>query len=151
MEYGEELNTEAEALRKEADAQAKAGDLSGGLKTMQRALELASADVARWLGASREVRECVKPLVESCIALYSDVAATLRPVPAKPHYTFNLRDISKVFQGVLMVDKRKIKGTDDFGKLGIHEIQRVFYDHRPLWHSLWGPMWAQKRPSIRAL
>ena len=47
-------------------------------------------------GASREVRECVKPLVESSIMLYDEVAAALRPIPTKPHYTFNLRDLSKV-------------------------------------------------------
>jgi dynein heavy chain len=42
------------------------------------------------------VRECVKPLVESSIMLYDEVAAALRPIPTKPHYTFNLRDLSKV-------------------------------------------------------
>jgi len=48
-----------------------------------------------------QVRECVKPLVESSIMLYEDVTRTLRPIPAKPHYTFNLRDLSKVIQGWL--------------------------------------------------
>ena len=46
-----------------------------------------------------QVRECVKPLVESSIMLYEDVTRMLRPIPAKPHYTFNLRDLSKVIQG----------------------------------------------------
>ncbi len=37
-------------------------------------------------------------LVKSTVALYNGISAELLPTPAKSHYTFNLRDISKVFQ-----------------------------------------------------
>ena len=69
-----------------------------------------------------------KNVVGGCIEVYNRISAELLPTPAKFHYTFNLRDISKVFQGVLMVSPRKIKSSEVFGKLAIHEIQRVFFD-----------------------
>jgi hypothetical protein len=40
----------------------------------------------------------LKPLVDCSITVYTRIAAELLPTPAKSHYTFNLRDVSKVFQ-----------------------------------------------------
>ncbi len=42
------------------------------------------------------------------IEVYKTVCASLLPTPSKSHYTFNLRDLSKVFQGVLMVEAKKV-------------------------------------------
>jgi dynein heavy chain len=74
------------------------------------------------------VRECVKPLVESSIMLYEDVTRTLRPIPAKPHYTFNLRDLSKVIQGVLRVQPSQLTGRPALLHLWWHECLRTFSD-----------------------
>ena len=43
-------------------------------------------------------------MVSSTLSLYTTILQELLPTPAKTHYTFNLRDLSKVFQGVLMAD-----------------------------------------------
>ena len=53
---------------------------------------------------------------------------TLKPTPEKPHYTFNLRDVSKVVQGVLMADKRRGREKEDIVRLWTHECCRVFSD-----------------------
>ena len=45
-------------------------------------------------------------IVKATVSVYNTILEDLRPTPAKPHYTFNMRDISKVFQGLLMGDKR---------------------------------------------
>jgi hypothetical protein len=37
-------------------------------------------------------------LVAATISTYNTLRAELLPTPAKSHYTFNLRDLSKVFQ-----------------------------------------------------
>jgi dynein heavy chain, axonemal len=39
-------------------------------------------------------------LVAATLALYDSVRAHLLPTPAKSHYTYNTRDLSKVFQGM---------------------------------------------------
>ena len=38
----------------------------------------------------------LKPMVDSSIEVYLRIATELLPTPAKAHYTFNLRDVSKV-------------------------------------------------------
>jgi dynein heavy chain len=67
-------------------------------------------------------------LVESTIEIYNRIAEELRPTPAKFHYLFNLRDVSKVFQGVLMTKPISIQNPETMAKLWINEAQRVFYD-----------------------
>lgn len=45
-----------------------------------------------------ECKQMVKPIVDCSIETYSRISAELLPTPTKSHYTFNLRDVSKVFQ-----------------------------------------------------
>ena len=48
-------------------------------------------------------------IVTACIQVYRTICSSLLPTPAKSHYTFNLRDLSKVFQGMLMHEIKSIE------------------------------------------
>lgn len=67
-------------------------------------------------------------IVKATVGTYNSILQELRPTPTKPHYMFNMRDVSKVFQGMLMCDKRKVATSVQLGRLWMHEVTRVFGD-----------------------
>ncbi|XP_026529026.1 dynein heavy chain 1, axonemal [Notechis scutatus] len=69
-----------------------------------------------------------EPLVDATIYVYSTITSQLLPTPAKSHYTFNLRDLSKVFQGMLVAEPAKIVDKLALLRLWYHESCRVFRD-----------------------
>jgi dynein heavy chain len=67
-------------------------------------------------------------VVKACVDIYESISAGMRPTPAKSHYTFNLRDLSKVNQGICLCSKASLPAADDLVKCWAHECQRVFMD-----------------------
>jgi dynein heavy chain len=93
------------------------------------------SNVMDWVFASKNVppfAESVKGMKDSIVAntiyIYKETSRRFRPTPAKSHYTYNLRDVSKVFQGISKSNARAIQKDDDFIKLWAHECMRVFQD-----------------------
>ncbi|KAE9139210.1 Dynein heavy chain 6, axonemal [Phytophthora fragariae] len=73
--------------------------------------------------------KAMKDGIISCvIEIYNRVTLELLPTPNKFHYTFNLRDVSKVFQGILMITPSKCPDADSMNRLWVHEASRVFQD-----------------------
>ena len=67
-------------------------------------------------------------IVSNTINIYKMIQESFRPTPAKSHYTYNLRDVSKVFQGISRASPKAIKTENDMIKLWAHECLRVFSD-----------------------
>jgi dynein heavy chain len=74
------------------------------------------------------VQELASGLVKATISVYNTILDQLRPTPAKPHYTFNMRDVSKTFQGLLMIDRRRVSTPIQLGRIWVHENRCVFGD-----------------------
>ncbi len=79
-------------------------------------------------GFTGAVKAMSGTLVDATITVYNTIAKELLPTPAKSHYTFNLRDMSKVFQGTLQGSPDFTKDKEGMVRLWSHECMRVFYD-----------------------
>jgi len=71
-------------------------------------------------------------LVSATLAVYGRAVGHLLPTPTKSHYSFNLRDISRVLQGMLLAKADAFPagpmGPAKMVRLWFHETLRVFYD-----------------------
>jgi dynein heavy chain len=66
-------------------------------------------------------------LVEATLEIYNTIKRELLPTPMKSHYTYNMRDISKVWQGVSMIGEAP-QNQLELIRLWSHETLRVFHD-----------------------
>ncbi|KAK1153304.1 dynein heavy chain 2, axonemal [Acipenser oxyrinchus oxyrinchus] len=80
----------------------------------------------------QEFEEEVKPIgnvvTQATLEIYNAIVQKFLPTPAKIHYLFNLRDISKVFQGMLRAHRDFHDTKHSITRLWIHECFRVFSD-----------------------
>lgn len=79
-------------------------------------------------GFNSEVARMDDKIVAGTMKIYNNIQVDLKPTPAKSHYTFNLRDFSKVIMGICMIDKTKCTSIDTVIRLWAHETMRVFGD-----------------------
>ena len=70
----------------------------------------------------------VPQIVQASVDVYNTICEKLLPTPEKSHYTFNLRDISKVFQGISLSPPTRVTDMTSLCRLWIHECYRVFHD-----------------------
>ena len=87
--------------------------------------------------------DVVGNLTDATIRLWKTMKTKMLPTPAKFHYVFNMRDLSRVFQGILFTPKESILEGGLRAKEGLlenfspqnmllglwrHECDRVFCD-----------------------
>ena len=95
-------------------------------------LELIFDTIAVWYFQSNkfpaDISRMASTLVEATLETYRTAMKDLLPTPSKSHYVFNLRDFSRVMQGVLMVKPSETFGKEELVRLWVHESLRVFGD-----------------------
>jgi dynein heavy chain len=64
-------------------------------------------------------------MTKATLQMYETVVQKFLPTPTKIHYLFNLRDISKVFQGLLRCDKKYYASKPTLVRLWVHECFRL--------------------------
>jgi dynein heavy chain len=79
-------------------------------------------------GYEEPVARMYKWCVGATMDVYKQAILQFLPTPAKSHYTFSLRDFSRVINGVMLTPPNRMKDPDKFIRLWIHESYRVFHD-----------------------
>jgi dynein heavy chain len=75
-----------------------------------------------------EIKGLCSNIVMSTVGLYKMVSEGFLPTPTKPVYMFNLRDISKVIEGMIRAKSTEFVSSELYLQLWVHESQRVFSD-----------------------
>eukprot|EP00965_Chrysotila_dentata_P111999 3703750-Pleurochrysis_carterae.AAC.3 len=78
--------------------------------------------------ASLQTPEFSDKLSKVSMDVFSAIVQTLPPTPAKFHYIFNLRDLSRITEGVMQATPDKCNAVADVVRLMRHELLRIFYD-----------------------
>ncbi|KAL3161683.1 hypothetical protein ABBQ38_008782 [Trebouxia sp. C0009 RCD-2024] len=78
-------------------------------------------------GVAEEVASMGPAIVSATVDIYQAIKRDLLPTPAKSHYTYNMRDLSKVFQGISMVGV-PVDTPEKMTRLWAHEALRIFHD-----------------------
>ena len=67
-------------------------------------------------------------LTELTLKVYAQITAALPPTPSKFHYLFNLRDLGRVYQGVMQATPDKFDQPHMIARVWRNETMRVFCD-----------------------
>ncbi|KAK3269901.1 Dynein heavy chain cytoplasmic, partial [Cymbomonas tetramitiformis] len=80
------------------------------------------------LKLSEDVRGAGSTLTEVTLNFYNHICEKLPPTPSRFHYIFNLRDLSRVYEGLLLATPDKFPDGASFIRLWRNEVLRIFHD-----------------------
>merc|ERR1719191_1794985 len=79
-------------------------------------------------GAAESVIDLSPKLTMATIDVWDKVKRSLLPTPSRFHYVFNMRELSRIFQGVMETPHNSIPDENRLISLWKHECTRVFAD-----------------------
>ncbi|GMH67856.1 hypothetical protein TrLO_g3024 [Triparma laevis f. longispina] len=74
------------------------------------------------------IKGVASKLTDVSLDLFNFIVEKLPPTPSKFHYIFNLRDLSRVYEGMCMATPDKFSDSASFVRLWRNECNRVFLD-----------------------
>ncbi|KAL3856163.1 hypothetical protein ACJMK2_010948 [Sinanodonta woodiana] len=77
---------------------------------------------------SKDIQDCVPIITKMTMSLYSTIVKDLPPTPSKFHYIFNLRDLSRIYQGMCLTTTDRFSKIEQFLRVWRNECQRVIGD-----------------------
>ena len=83
---------------------------------------------ARLANFAEPVKEAGSKVTDATLKLYRIIVERLPPTPSKFHYIFNLRDLSRVYEGLCLATEDMFGTADSFVRLWRNECIRVFGD-----------------------
>ena len=97
----------------------------------KKSMELIFSSILRGfldLGGRSSLGMFADPVVRASVDIYEKTINDFLPTPTKSHYTFNLRDMSKVVQGILTIKHENLTEKEMLFSIWTHEVFRVFRD-----------------------
>uniref|UniRef100_A0A4W5NCU9 Dynein axonemal heavy chain 10 n=1 Tax=Hucho hucho TaxID=62062 RepID=A0A4W5NCU9_9TELE len=83
-------------------------------------------------GHTRPFEECIQKMCDNLtfctLELYKNIIKDLPPTPSKFHYIFNLRDLSRVYNGLVLTNAERFLTVTQFVRVWRNECLRVFHD-----------------------
>ncbi|KAK3083644.1 hypothetical protein FSP39_000711 [Pinctada imbricata] len=76
----------------------------------------------------KDIQDTVSVLTRMTMQLYSCIVVELPPTPSKFHYIFNLRDLSRIYQGMCLTTPDRFSKVENFVRVWRNECTRVIGD-----------------------
>ncbi|XP_072937033.1 dynein axonemal heavy chain 8 [Epargyreus clarus] len=76
----------------------------------------------------KKIVDFMPRLVPVTRVIWQQTKAKMLPTPAKFHYVFNLRDLSRIWEGILFIKREELQNIKTALKLWFHECLRVISD-----------------------
>jgi dynein heavy chain, axonemal len=77
---------------------------------------------------NQEVRAIVPILAKVTLELYKIIINDLPPTPSKFHYIFNLRDLSRIYNGLVLTTPERFQNSAQIARIWRNEVTRVISD-----------------------
>nr|XP_015221526.1 PREDICTED: dynein heavy chain 10, axonemal [Lepisosteus oculatus] len=83
-------------------------------------------------GHTKTFEECIQAICDKLtfctLELYKTIIKDLPPTPSKFHYIFNLRDLSRIYNGLTLTHPERFLTVPQFVRVWRNECLRVFHD-----------------------